>query len=268
MTAAREARDRGASVTLCYWHPALEEPGAVAEHYHEILDAVTRDGLDAHLAIKVPGLWERSDLIGSVVERARGLAVQVDIDSHEPEKAIDVQRAVEHVGPEGVAVAIPGRWSQSVELANWAADRRLAVRVVKGSWKDPLAPRIDPYQGYLDVVRSLAGRAREVGVATHNLDLARESFRLLSESGTPAVQELVYGLPMEKVSKVGSEFGVPVRVYIPFGATWVPYAIKRALKEPRIIYFLAKDLASGGRDPLPPPVVLAPKSVAGSAQRR
>jgi proline dehydrogenase len=82
--------------------------------------------------------------------------------------------------------------------------------------------------------------------------MAAESFRLLADAGTPAVQELVYGLPMEAPARVGAEFGVPLRVYIPYGHAWIPYAAKRAIADPRVFYWLARDILSRGRDPLPP----------------
>lgn len=250
---AKQAKVRGYGCTLCYWHVALEDPQKVAERYKVTLDRISREDIDANLAIKIPGLWERQELIDAVVKKARAMDVTVEIDSHEPEKASDVVRAAEALGPEKIVVAIPSRWSRSLEMAQWAIEQGLGVRVVKGAWPDPHRPRIDPDQGYRAVIDALAGRCREVSVATHNIELAAHSLKVLNEAGTPTVQELVYGLPMPAAADVARKSGVATRIYIPYGHAWIPYAISRAIKDPRTLYWLGRDLFTGGREPLPPP---------------
>lgn len=252
ISVAKEAKNRGYGSTICYWHAALEEPRRVFERYLKTLERITEEELDARLALKVPGLWERQELIDEVVGRARDLNIHVEIDSHEPEKADDVVRAAEALGPENLTVAIPARWTRSLEMAEWAIEQGLAVRVVKGSWADPAMPHINPDEGYRALISALAGRCHEVAVASHDPELAEHSLEVLSKAGTPALQELVYGLPMNEAAEVANRAGVSTRVYIPYGHAWVPYAISRALREPKTLWWLASDLFSGDREALPP----------------
>lgn len=262
ISVAKQADSLGYNSTVCYWHVSLEDPEKVCQHYLTTLDRIAAERLDCNMALKVPGLWERQDLIEAVVQKARALDIGIEIDSHEPEKADDVIRSVSALDPEKITVAIPGRWTRSLEMAEWAIEQGLAVRVVKGGWVDPAQPRLDPHKGYRDVVARLAGRCREVAVATHHPELAEHCFEVLSSAGTPMFQQLVYGLPMKAVSEVASKRDIPTRVYIPYGHAWVPYAIGRALREPKIFYWLARDLVTGDREPLPPKREMSPKSAA------
>ncbi len=256
LRAADTAASRGYTSTLCYWHQALAPPEDVAERYHHTILAMSRAGIDAHLALKVPAFWERQPIISEVVSTARAHGIPVDIDSHEPEKAQDAFDVAEALGPDRLGIAIPARWRNSLDLADKAVALGLRVRVVKGSWVDPKAPGIDPAAGYRATVARLAGRCREVGVATHNPELARDCFRILTEAGTPVVQELVYGLPMEKPVAEAHRAGIKTRVYIPFGHAWVPYAASHAVRNPRILAWMMRDLVTGGRDSLPPAAAL------------
>jgi proline dehydrogenase len=250
---AEFARTRGCSVTLCYWHDENDPADAVADAYSATIRAVSRAGLNAHLAMKVPGLRDEASLIRSVMAEARAHGVPVDIDAHGPDQAEAAFAAAGIMGPDGLGMAIPGRWKSSVKLADRAVAAGLRVRVVKGSWVDPAAPRLDPAGGYLSVIDRLAGRCREVGVATHDPVLAGEAIRRLTAAGTPVEQELLYGLPMAAPFAVGRQAGVKTRVYIPYGDAWVPYSLRRAIRNPRTIVRLVTDLATGDRDGLPRP---------------
>jgi proline dehydrogenase len=77
--------------------------------------------------------------------------------------------------PTGLGCAIPGRWRRSLEDAEHAIELGVRVRVVKGQWPDPQQPDIDLRDGFLAVIDALAGRAASVGIATHDLPLAREA---------------------------------------------------------------------------------------------
>jgi proline dehydrogenase len=253
MRMAVAAKARGHAVTLGYWHGEDEPAEAVAERYLASLTALAKAGVDAHLAMKVPGLRSAPELIATVVAEARNRGIAVDIDAHAPEQAEADYAAAEAVGPEGMGVAVPGRWRAAPDLAERAMALGLRVRVVKGMWEDPTAPKLDPAEGYLAVIDRLAGRAREVGVASHAPALAAEALKRLAAAGTRAEQELLYGLPMAAPAAEGRRAGVKTRVYIPYGSAWIPYSLRRALKSPGTVVRLATDLATGNRDGLPPP---------------
>lgn len=242
---AEDAREVGFSCTMCYWNDGKEEPSVVADEYLDILSRGAARGLDLALAAKLPALWERQEQVDRVVRRARELNQPVIFDAHDPHKSDDIIASLEKTGPEGMGWAIPGRWHRSIDDADKAIELGVRVRVVKGQWADPLDPDMDMRDGYLRVIKRLAGRASFVGVATHDAPLAREAMQILADAGTPFEQEFVFPLPIEPAWKEGARFGAGARLYLPYGSAWLPYSLSRAVKNPIMLYWLARDTMTG-----------------------
>lgn len=252
------AASRGYGVSVCYWHDPGESPESVAERYLTSIDRLATAKLDAHLAVKVPALHERQDLLDPVVARALSNGVRIDFDAHEPEKADDVFGAAEALERRSpnlriLGLAMPGRWRRSLADADRAVELGLRVRIVKGEFPDPEQPDVDLREGYLKIVDRLAGRARLVGVATHDAWLAAEAIGRLQTAGTPCEQELLFGLPFEPAAAEGRRAKVPTRIYVPYGSAWLPYSMSRAVKNPRVLAWLARDLLSGRAREIPAP---------------
>jgi proline dehydrogenase len=170
---------------------------------------------------------------------------RLHFDSLAPETVERTQQMIDELLADlpglDVGCTLPGRWRRSVEDAHWAARRDLFVRVVKGQWADPEDPNRDAGVGYLEVINQLAGRARRVAVATHDVALAAEAVRRLRAARTPCELELLYGLPMRQSIKQARELGVGVRIYVPYGETYLPYALSQVRRRPRVLWWLVKD---------------------------
>lgn len=242
---AERVRDAGFSCSMCYWNDGTEEPAIAAEEYLNVLTKGAERDLDMALAVKIPSLWERQHEVDRVVARARELGTPVIFDSHDPHKSDDIIACLEQTGPDGMGWAIPGRWNRSLDDAERAIEMGVRVRVVKGQWEDPTDPDIDLREGYLRVIKRLAGRASFVGVATHDAPLAAQAMEILAEAGTPFEQEFVFPLPIEPALKEGKRFGVGARVYLPYGSAWLPYSLSRAISNPVMLYWLARDTIMG-----------------------
>jgi hypothetical protein len=52
-------------------------------------------------------------------------------------------------------------------------------------------------------------------------------------------------MPFRGPSKVARSYGVPVRLYVPYGDAWPGYGITDLITHPRTIWWLAQDLAFG-----------------------
>ncbi len=242
----------GFGCTLCYWNDGTDDPNRVADEYCAALAGLGAAGLDGALAMKLPALWEQAGPADRVIATARAHGLPVIIDSHDPHKSDDIIRTLERVGPDGMGWAIPGRWRRSLADVELAVESGVRVRVVKGQWPDPDDPDMDMSEGYLRVIEALAGRAGMVGVATHDAPLAAKAMAILAEAGTPFEQEFVYPLPVAPALAEGEPYGVPARLYIPYGAAWLPYSVSRAVSNPRVLYYLARDLLLGRRFRCPP----------------
>ena len=253
MKVARQITANGHGVTMCYWHPFGAKATMVAREYGDIVKKCADEGIDFHLAIKVPAFDANRDVVLDVVENVRQQGGAVDFDSHAPEQTDDIFEVVQELGGEKLGMAVPGRWHRSIEDASRAIDLGMRIRVVKGSWPDPTDPKMDMRTGYLNVIDAIAGRARQVGVATHDDFLIDEAMKRLKATDTAFEQELLYGFPMRSAEALGANCGASLRVYVPYGAAWFPYSVKRALTDPKKLKFLAKDILHTRSFEVPPP---------------
>ncbi len=244
---ARPLAADGIACTLGYFHGNSDSPAGVARAAMAIAAAVAELDPPGYLSLKAPALGYDLGLLGAVLGEARTRGVLAHFDSHEHPTAEPTLRCVEHAAGLGspVGLTIPGRWQRSPDDAEFAARLGVRVRVVKGEWGDPTAPGLDPRQGFLAVVDRLAGTAPEAAVATHDPWLARQALARLQAAGTRCELELLNGLPRRDMLAIAREFGVPVRLYIPFGIAWRPYALGKAADNPRILWWILRDTASG-----------------------
>ncbi|HXM43586.1 MAG TPA: hypothetical protein VN924_20280 [Bryobacteraceae bacterium] len=230
--------------TLCFWDAQDDRPRHVADMYLATVRAIQSAHLDSYVSIKAPSLGFDSGLIAEIAMAAGEAGIRMHFDSLGPETADRTFRLIEdaHGRDARLGCTIPGRWRRSPLDAGKAAQMGLRVRVVKGQWPDPGAT-VDPHFGFLDVIDALAGGAAPVAVATHEPVLAAAAIRKLQSSGTPCEMELLYGLPSRAVLKVARNMVVPVRYYLPYGHAWLPYALRQARRDPRILWWVLRDVS-------------------------
>jgi proline dehydrogenase len=257
---------RGVATTICFWNGKGDSPRHTADAYLAALDALAREKLNCSLSVKAPPLGFARDLLAEILERARQGGFLVHFDSLGPEAADPtfslVAEALERYPKLGCT--LPGRWRRSLQDADRAVELRLSVRVVKGQWVDPDEPTIDPATGFLAVIDRLAGRASHVAVATHDTQLACEALRRLLIADTSCEMELLLGLPVRRAVRVAREAGVPVRVYVPYGHACLPYGLSQARQDPRVLWWLSRDLLLGRSFRLPDALPFSLRTLPGA----
>ncbi len=243
IAACHKFAGQGIASTVGYWNEADEDSRSVTDAYLATVAAVSAEGLDSYVSVKAPTVAFSSALMTEVVEQARQASVGIHFDSLGPEAADATFEMITSAvqGFPRIGCTLPGRWRRSLDDAQRAVKLGLNVRVVKGQWKDPDAPDIDLRQGYLAVIERLAGGARHVAVATHDAWLVREALRRLQAAGTSCEVELLYGLPTAAARAVAREMGVGVRLYVPYGEAYLPYALSQAVRKPHIVAWILRD---------------------------
>ncbi|HVL76845.1 MAG TPA: GNAT family N-acetyltransferase [Noviherbaspirillum sp.] len=245
MRVAEKVRANGASVTIGYWNTEDEKPAELAEQDVAGLDQLAHSGSDDYLSVKLPALHFKKELVSKLSGAAAKAGRRIHFDSHGIEyvvRKMAVCEELKRLHPDlDIGFTLPGRWARSVDDADWVCRQGLFVRVVKGQWPDPAQVNADPEQGFMNVIERLAGRARKVAVATHDPRLAERALRRLQAAGTPCEMELLYGLPLRRCMQVARERGVPMRIYIPYGEAYLPYALSQLRDNPRILWWLLRD---------------------------
>jgi proline dehydrogenase len=233
-------QSKGFLVTIGYWNGDEDSPRQVADAYLQSLAAMEGHSFD-HLSIKLPALDYSYELLEEVMAAAQRLNVRIHFDSLGPETADRTYTTLDRVASifPGFSITIPTRWKRSSKDIEWAMERNVTMRIVKGQW--PETGNTNEGQDFIPTVWRLAGRVREVNIATHNPQLLADSLDCLYAGGTRANVELLYGLPTRGALVVARQFSAPVRFYIPFGYAWLPYCLSQAQKDPRIFFRMLKD---------------------------
>ena len=147
----------GYLVTVGYWNGDEDSPRHVADAYLQSLAGMQGRNFD-HLSIKLPALDYSCDLLEEVICAAKKLGVGLHFDSLGPEtvdrtlSVLDRARSIYS----DFGITIPTRWKRSLKDIDWAIERNVRMRIVKGQW--PESASANPEQDFLPVIRHLAGR--------------------------------------------------------------------------------------------------------------
>jgi proline dehydrogenase len=242
----RRLAANGLACTVGYAAMPGEEPRAVADAQLAAFERLAAEGLDGHVSVKLSGLGFDADLLAELDAAAARTSRPLHVDALAPETVDATWALLQSIPPAGdVGTTLPGRWRRSADDASLAAQLGLRVRVVKGQWGASGRGDVDPAAGFLTVVDRLCGHDRGVGVATHDVKLLEESLRRLTAAGTPATAELYFGLPFRAPAAAARRLGVPIRVYVAYGETSAPYALRDAARRPAAAWWLFQDVLLG-----------------------
>ena len=153
-------------------------------------------------------------------------------------------------------LTLQARRRRTPEDLAWAIRQHTSLRLVKGAFPERAMDhagraRID--HAYLDAAGIMLSReAREAGFypvfGTHDDRLAGAIMALARERGWSPDEfefEMLYGVrPDWQLALRG--LGYNVRVYLPFGGDWWPYAIRRVGENPGNAWLLARSLKTDG----------------------
>jgi proline dehydrogenase len=243
---SRRLAAQGLACTIGY-APAPGEPArAVADVHLAAFERLSAEGLDGHVSVKLSALGFDASLVAELADAAARSQRPMHIDALAPETVDTTWLLLQRIRRStGLGTTLPGRWRRSVLDTSLAAQLSLRVRVVKGQWADVTPGTVDPAEGFLHVVDRLRGHREGVAVATHDVNLLAESLRRLGATDTPCSAELLFGLPLRAAVHTARRFGVPVRVYVPYGHTGAPYGIADLPRRPRAAWWLLQDLVLG-----------------------
>lgn len=241
----------GFEVSLSYWDRGKEAPENVEAIAIAALSAMASNTPQSYLALKPPALRFSNEAARRIAAAAASFGVRLHFDSHGAE-VVDRSNAMldvmlEEIAPEYLGTTLPGRLMRSQQDAEWAIARGLHVRVVKGAWPDPSLPHTDLGAGFLDLIDRLAGRARYVAVATHDLKVGRAAIEKLREAGTPCEIEVLLGMPAKPLLEWAGAQDVNVRVYVPYGFGYIVNAVGVLRRNPHLLLAIAAQLLKSGR---------------------
>jgi proline dehydrogenase len=239
----RKLERNGLSTTLGYFQAGGSRPDEIVAANLAAAELLAGRGFDVLLAVKAPPLSFDPDCFRAIAERAAAAGAALMFDAHAPRDSDRTLKAVSDLLGEfpRTGFALPARWLRSRGDAAEFRNSSARIRLVKGEWADPDWRGQDVEASYLALAGRLAGRAAPVAVATHDPELAERALTLLLDRGTPCELEQLRGLPARRTMAVARRLGVPIRVYVPFGPGWWPYALDKALARPYLLSWMLHD---------------------------
>ncbi|MCD0497053.1 proline dehydrogenase family protein [Achromobacter sp. MY14] len=282
-TALRLRDTHGIRASLFYLGEYVADPAAIEHNVSQAIRAcgvLGAAGLDVHVSVDPTAIgYMASDALGEANARRIGQALRqaagpgtaqavgqaagagqnwmvLDMeDAGIRERTCALHRSLLEAGlPAGLT--LQARRRRTPEDLAWAIRQHTSLRLVKGAFPERALDhagrdRID--HAYLDAAAIMLSReAREAGFypvfGTHDDRLAGAIMALARERGwSPDAFEfeMLYGVrPDWQLALRG--LGYNVRVYLPFGGDWWPYAIRRVGENPGNAWLLARSLKADG----------------------
>ncbi len=226
--------------------------------YHELLDAIETRRLDANVSVKLTQVGMDIDaglaesIVGGMLEHAAAVNSFVRIDmegSLYTEATLGmVERLHRRPGMEGrVGAVLQAYLYRTADDAQRLVEQGIRIRLCKGAYKEPaeiaFPQKRDVDENYIALMTYLAASGVFCGMATHDEAIVAEMRRFVAETGLPKSAfefQMLYGIRRDLQRQLVGE-GYRVRVYLPFGAEWYPYFMRRLAERPANVLFLARN---------------------------
>ncbi len=229
--------------------PAQAEAAVAA--YVSLLDLLPA-GADVSVKLTALGLRQSRELaLGNAATicaaaAGRGITVTLDAEEHDTIPGLHAVHAALRRDHPDVGVVVQAYLPDSLERCEKLEGAR--VRLCKGAYTAPGAytrPQ-DIDRAFVRCLRILMAGTGYPMVATHDPRLLRIAATLAVLDGrdvTGLEYQMLYGVrPGEQVRL--TQLGSRVRVYVPYGADWYAYLMRRLAERPRNLAFFLRSLMS------------------------
>jgi proline dehydrogenase len=237
----------------------LDEARHSAQLYHQMLDRMNEQELDANVSLKLTHMGLDVDeemafrISSNLVEHAARINnfVRVDMEgSAYTQKTLDFARRLHKTpGLAGhVGAVIQSYLFRSEKDIEQLVAEGIRVRLCKGAYKEPpeiaFAAKADVDANYVKLMKVLLKSGTYHGIATHDEHMIRATIEFAQKEKISASAfefQMLYGVRRDLQFKLIKE-GWRCRVYIPFGTEWYPYFMRRLAERPANVIFLLKNL--------------------------
>jgi proline dehydrogenase len=240
---------------------SVEEAVQSARLYEELLCEISARGLNANVSLKLthmgldidPKLAYRH--VASLVSRAASMQpknfVRVDMEgSAYTQRTLDLvhelHSPLENRGCVGAVIQSYMRRSED-DVAKLLAEG-IRIRLCKGAYKEPaeiaFQAKSEVDANYLRLMKTLLTSGIYHGLATHDEKIIREAKTFALTNGIPKNKfefQMLYGIRRDLQQSLVRE-GWGMRVYVPFGAEWYPYLMRRLAERPANVSFVVRNL--------------------------
>jgi proline dehydrogenase len=223
----------------------------------EILNGIKSEGLDANLSLKPTQMGLELDKefayanIREIVALAASLNnfVRIDMEDHPcTDDTLELFRRLREEFPGHVGVVLQSYLRRTLDDIENLSDGLLHFRLCKGIYNEP---RKIAYKDMAIINRSFVcclekmfEKKAYVGIATHDEKLVFEAQQLINRFGLKREDyefQMLLGVDPE-LRDILVEQGHRLRIYVPFGKSWLPYSKRRLKENPSIARHALKQM--------------------------
>lgn len=234
-----------------------EDAKAAAEQYVIMLRALKEKGLERNVSLKLSqmGLAINDEFcftnLKHIVDAAEALGgfVRVDMEgSNVTTKTLSIVKMVKQNRSIPVGTVLQAMLKRTSDDVVDMLGREVTIRLCKGAYKEP---KEVAYQSMTDIRREFLALTKRLltsglyhGIATHDPILIDAVKKFAIEQDIPKDKfefQMLLGIRPSLQKKLVSE-GWRVRIYVPFGRSWVPYTIRRLRERKENVWFMVKNL--------------------------
>lgn len=251
LASIRTINAAGASCTVDVLGEFIEdmaEARATAAEYARMQDGIAAAGVDATVSIKLTAFGLLLDgaacaeLVRGVVRRAQeqGSFVRIDMeDSPCTDRTLDLARALFAEGFP-VGTVLQAYLHRTEEDCRALGALGMPIRLCKGIYREPpdiaFQDREEVRDSYRRSLRALFESGTRVGIATHDEVLVADAKRLIRELDVPPERyefQMLLGVREWLRDEILAD-GHRMRIYVPYGAAWYGYSVRRLRENPSI----------------------------------
>lgn len=232
-----------------------------AQLYHQILDAIEANKLNANISLKLTHMGLDVDealargLVGKLVARAATMNppgfVRVDMEgSPYTQRTLDfvheLHKMPGHENSVGTVIQAYLKRSES-DVEKLLADG-IRIRLCKGAYKEPASiafeSKADVDANFIKLMKMLMKSGIYHGIASHDENIIRDGKAFATREKIPPDAfefQMLYGIRRDLQQSLVRE-GWRVRVYVPFGTEWYPYFMRRLGERPANLFFVVRNM--------------------------
>jgi proline dehydrogenase len=238
-----------------------EEARHSAQLYHQILEAIAVNHLDANISLKLTHMGldvdEKlaRDIVSGLVAKAASMTppgfVRVDMEgSPYTQRTLDFVHELHRMPGNGnsIGTVIQAYLKRSESDVEKLLAEKIRIRLCKGAYKEPATiafeSKADVDANYVKLMKTLMKSGVYHGLATHDEKIIREAqaFATSEKISRDSFEfQMLYGIRRDLQQSLVRD-GWRMRVYIPFGTEWYPYFMRRLGERPANVFFIAKNM--------------------------
>lgn len=251
--------DKGLVVTVDHLGEFIDDETEAIKSTEECIHAIkviAKEDLDAELSLKMTslGLDISDELIMKNMKRImeagqeHNVIVTIDMEDFERcQKTLDIYTTLKEEF-ENVGTVIQAYLYRAEEDIKKLSNLKPYLRLVKGAYKE--SPEVafpakeDVDENYKKIIQLNLEQGNYTAIASHDDAIIDFTKEIEKEQNIPRELfefQMLYGIRNEMQESLVKE-GYKMRVYVPYGADWYGYNMRRLAERPANVWFVLKSL--------------------------